>query len=558
MDTLDRRSFLQLAAMAAGAACGGTNAPVEDPRPNIVLIMADDMGFSDIGCYGGEVDTPHLDALAANGLRFRQFYNGARCCPTRASLITGLYAHQAGVGHMTGEYRKDGEIIPSYAGNLSKNSVTIAEALKPAGYTTIMSGKWHVTPSIDKEGDVPKQHNWPRQRGFEKFWGTILGAGSFYDPVTLASDNQHVEPDGENFYYTTAIGDHAIDFIDESPRDKPFFLYMPFTSPHWPLQAPADAVAKYKGRYDVGWDKIRETRRARMIEMGIVKEEWPLTERESVVPAWDDAPNKEWEARRMEVYAAQISIMDETIGRFVDHLGDRGQLDNTLIFFLADNGGCAEELSNSWNDALFFPKKTLDGARDVFHDNDPTIMPGPEETYQSYGFPWANVSNTPFRLYKHFVHEGGISSPLIVHWPAKLKSPGTWTDQHGHLIDIMASSLDAAGANYPSEYNGNAITPFEGKSLLPTVTDGAAVERDGIFWEHEGNRAVLAGKWKLVSKWSKPEDNRWELYDLEADRTETHDLAETHPDQVAELSAKWEAWADKVGVIEWRSWDRPS
>ena len=558
MDTLDRRSFLQLAAIAAGAACGGTNAPVEDPRPNIVLIMADDMGFSDIGCYGGEVDTPHLDALAANGLRFRRFYNGARCCPTRASLITGLYAHQAGVGHMTDAYRKNGEIIPSYAGDLSKNSVTIAEALKPVGYTTIMSGKWHVTPSIDKEGDVPKQHNWPRQRGFEKFWGTILGAGSFYDPVTLASDNEHVEPDGENFYYTTAIGDHAIDFIDESPRDKPFFLYMPFTSPHWPLQAPADAVAKYKGRYDVGWDKIRETRRARMIEMGIIKEEWPLTERESAVSAWDDAPNKEWEARRMEVYAAQISVMDETIGRFVDHLRDRGQLDNTLIFFLADNGGCAEELSNSWNDALFFPKKTLDGTRDVLHDNDPSIMPGPEETYQSYGYPWANVSNTPFRLYKHFVHEGGISSPLIVHWPAKLKNPGTWTDQHGHLIDIMASSLDAAGANYPSEFNGNAVTPFEGKSLLPTVTEGTPVERDGIFWEHEGNRAVLAGKWKLVSKWSKPEDNRWELYDLEADRTETHDLAEEHPEQVAELSAKWEAWADKVGVIEWRSWDRPS
>jgi arylsulfatase A-like enzyme len=544
--------------MAAGAACGGTNDPVEDPRPNIVLIMADDMGFSDIGCYGGEVDTPHLDALADNGLRFRQFYNGARCCPTRASLISGLYAHQAGVGHMTGQYRKDGEIIPSYAGDLSKNSVTIAEALKPAGYTTIMSGKWHVTPSIDKEGDVPKQHNWPRQRGFEKFWGTILGAGSFYDPVTLASDNQHVEPDGENFYYTTAIGDHAIDFIDESPGDKPFFLYMPFTSPHWPLHAPEEEVAKYKGRYDVGWDKIRETRRARMIEMGIIKEEWALTERESVVPAWDDAPNKEWEARRMEVYAAQISVMDETIGRFVDHLRDRGQLDNTLIFFLADNGGCAEELSNSWNDALFFPKKTLDGTRDVLHDNDPAIMPGPEETYQSYGFPWANVSNTPFRLYKHFVHEGGISSPLIVHWPEKLKNPGTWTDQHGHLIDIMASSLDAASAGYPTTYDGNAITPLEGKSLLPTITDGAAVERDGIFWEHEGNRAVLAGKWKLVSKWSKPEDNRWELYDLDVDRTETRDLAEEHPDQVAELSAKWQAWADKVGVIEWRSWDRPS
>ena len=562
MDTLNRRNFLKHAVAAAAApwaaaSCGSSDTAAEESRPNIVLIMADDMGFSDIGCYGGEVDTPHLDALAANGLRFRQFYNGARCCPTRASLLTGLYAHQAGVGHMTGQYRKNGEIIASYAGDLSKHGVTIAEALGAAGYATLMSGKWHVTPSIEKEGDTPRQHNWPRRRGFDRFWGTILGAGSFYDPVTLASDNRHVEPDGEDFYYTTAIGDHAIRFIDESPDDKPFFLYMPFTSPHWPLHAPEEAVAKYKGRYKMGWDKLRETRRARMIEMGVIAADWPLTARDPAVPAWEDAPHKEWEARRMEVYAAQISIMDETIGRLANHLRERGQLDNTLIFFLADNGGCAEELANSWGDQLFFPKKTLDGARDVRHENDPSIMPGPEETYQSYGIPWANVSNTPFRLYKHFVHEGGIASPLIVHWPAKLKNPGRWTDSQGHLIDIMASCLHASGAEYPSEYNGNAITPLEGKSLLPDITEEAAIERDALYWEHEGNRAVRSGKWKLVSKWSAPEKNRWELYDLEADRTETNDLARERPERVAELAAKWQSWADKVGVIEWRSWDRP-
>ena len=295
MDTLNRRNFLKHAVAAAAApwaaaSCGSSDTAAEESRPNIVLIMADDMGFSDIGCYGGEVDTPHLDALAANGLRFRQFYNGARCCPTRASLLTGLYAHQAGVGHMTGQYRKNGEIIASYAGDLSKHGVTIAEALGAAGYATLMSGKWHVTPSIEKEGDTPRQHNWPRRRGFDRFWGTILGAGSFYDPVTLASDNRHVEPDGEDFYYTTAIGDHAIRFIDESPDDKPFFLYMPFTSPHWPLHAPEEAVAKYKGRYKMGWDKLRETRRARMIEMGVIAADWPLTARDPAVPGLGGCP----------------------------------------------------------------------------------------------------------------------------------------------------------------------------------------------------------------------------------------------------------------------------
>ncbi len=557
MTNLDRRSFLKTLAAAAPAAalsCGET-APAGDSRPNIILIMADDMGFSDIGCYGGEVETPNLDALAANGLRFRQFYNGARCCPTRASLITGLYPHQAGVGHMTGQYRKDGEIIPSYQGDLNTQCMTIAEVMKTAGYTTLMSGKWHVTPSINADGEVPKQHNWPVNRGFDRFFGTILGAGSFYDPVTLARDDKYIDS-WEGFYYTTEIGKNAETFIEESPRDKPFFMYLPFTSPHWPLQAPEEAVAKYKGRYDKGWDALREERREHMIEMGIIDESWPLTPRDPAVPAWEDAEHKEWEARRMEVYAAQIDLMDQAIGGVVDKLSELEILDNTLIFFLADNGGCAEELDETWSMGYYFAVKTRDGQRDVQRVNDPNIMPGPEETYQSYGIPWANASNTPFRLYKHFVHEGGISSPLIVHWPDKLSNAGTWTDEQSHLIDIAATCADVGKADYPATFNGSAITPLEGKSLGPLITDGSRESHQAIYWEHEGNRAIRAGQWKLVSKWSEPENNEWELYDMEADRVEMHNVADDHPEVVDKMSGQWQAWADRVGVIEWRSWDR--
>ena len=563
---IDRRTFLKQAGMGAAAAaftasCGGAGPTASESgasKPNIVLIMADDMGFSDIGCYGGEISTPNLDALAANGVRFRNFYNAARCCPTRASLMTGLYPHQTGVGHMTGRYTKDGEVIPSYQGDLNTNCVTIAEALKPAGYTTLMSGKWHVTPAVDPDKVEPEKHNWPRQRGYDRFFGTILGAGSFYDPVTLTRENEPIEPETENFYYTTAIGDNAISFIEESPRDRPFFLYMSFTSPHWPLHAPEDAIAKYKGKYDMGWDTLREQRRKRMVDMGIIDESWPLTERDATVPPWEDVEHKEWQARRMEVYAAQVTVMDETIGRLVEKLRATDQLADTLMLFLADNGGCAEELDATWSAALYFPERTLDGERPVQRVNDPSVMPGPEETYQSYGVPWANASNTPFRLYKHYVHEGGIASPFIMHWPGRLKNPGTWTDEPGHLIDVMATCLDAAGRSYPSAFNGNAITPLEGISLVPVVEGGAAEDRDAIYWEHEGNRAIRSGKWKLVAKWRPPENNRWELYDLEADRVEMNDLSAENPELVKELSAKWDAWADKVGVIEWRSWDSAS
>ncbi len=524
-------------------------------RPNIIVTMADDMGFSDIGCYGGEINTPVLDSLAANGLRFRSFYNYARCCPTRASLVTGLYPHQAGVGHMMSEFRKDGEPIPSYMGNLNKSCVTFAEVLKSAGYTTLMSGKWHVTPAEGSGGKVDRS-NWPMQRGFDKFFGTIHGAGSFYDPASLTRGNEPEDP-GPDFYYTTAIGENASQFIgealDENP-DAPFFLYMPFTSPHWPLHAPEEAIAKYKGRYDMGWDALREERLQRMREMGVLDGTAGMSDRDPSQVPWEAAPDKEWQARRMEVYAAQIELMDEAIGQVVDTLRERGELDNTLILFLADNGGCAEEARETWK-ALHIPTETYAG-EPVAVGNNPEIMPGAEEDYQSYGIPWANVSNTPFRYYKHYVHEGGIASPLVAYWPAGITSKGGWTDHVGHLIDIMATCVDVGGATYPETYGGNAIQPMEGASLAPVFTgDAARGHPEGLYWEHEGNRAVRSGNWKLVSKWSQPEDGRWELYDLEQDRSELNDLAAEMPDKVAELVGMWDAWAERVGVIEWRSWD---
>jgi arylsulfatase len=510
-----------------------------------VILLADDMGFSDVGCYGGEIQTPNIDALAAGGLRFTQFYNTARCCPTRASLLTGLYPHQAGVGHMMGDYG-----LPGYRGSLNRQSVTIAEALKPAGYTTLMSGKWHVTPV---DGSTA---NWPRQRGFDRFFGTIHGAGSFYDPVTLARDNEPIAPEDQDFYYTDAIADNAVRFIEEAPRENPFFLYVPFTAPHWPLHAFEEDVAKYKGRYDAGWDALRAERHQRMIEMGIVEERWPLTERDEDAPAWEDTEHKEWQARRMEVYAAQVDALDRAIGRIMASLREAGLFDDTLVLFLADNGGCAEELSSaSWG--LHIPAETRDG-QPVMVGNNPEVMPGPEDTYQSYGLPWANASNTPFRRYKHWVHEGGIATPLIAHWPARVKQAGALTHQPGHLIDLMATCLDVAGAEYPAAFNGNDITALEGKTLTPIFDGGERDGHEAIYWEHEGNRAVRQGQWKLVSRYEHETGGEWELYDLDADRTETHDLVDEQPAKAAELVGLYEQWAERSLVVLWRSWELPA
>ena len=541
-------------AMAAAAAprslCG---AAAGSKAPNIILIMGDDMGFSDIGCYGSEIRTPSLDALAARGLRFSQFYNTARCCPTRASLMTGLYPHQAGIGHMMDDTGVDG-----YTGDLNDRCVTIAEVLRTAGYGTYLSGKWHVTRH--KNPDSPR-HNWPRQRGFDRYYGMLTGAGSFYDPPTLTLDNRPLPSPEGDYYFTDAVTDHAVAFVQEHRRTRPehpFFLYVAYTSPHWPLHAPAEDVARYRGRYDRGWDALRAERYQRMVERKIIRPDWAITDRDAGVEAWETVDHKEWHARRMEVYAAQIDRMDQGIGRLVRALEEDEALDRTLILFLADNGACAEELTADaeWVRRIT-PERTRAG-QPVHPGNDPAVMPGPETTYQSYGLPWANASNTPFREYKHWVHEGGISTPLIAHWPEGIHARGEWTPQVGHLVDIMATCVDVAGAHYPRTMRGQPITPMEGASLAPAFSGQAPSER-AVFFEHEGNRAVRLGRWKLVSRaeddpfaWWQHDDpgpGNWELYDMEADRTETNDLASERPDLVRSLAVLWQQWALRTDVL---------
>lgn len=535
--------------------------------PNIVLIMGDDMGYSDIGCYGSEIKTPSLDKLAANGLRFTQFYNTARCCPTRASLLTGLYPQQAGIGHMVNDRG-----TPAFRGDLSSNAVTIAEALKKSGYSTYMSGKWHVTPYVI---DNPDKHNWPKQRGFDRFFGMISGAGSLYDPRSLTEDNAYVAP-REDFYCTTDFTNYAVERIEEHENSNPFFLYLSYTAAHWPMHAPEEAVEKYKGRYDEGWDEMRKKRFERMKKIGLTKTEWELTPRDSLIQPWsENIPDKEWELANMETYAAMITLMDEGIGKVVEALKAKGELENTLIIYLQDNGACAEELK-------WVSKRTMEKDRAPLapgelqtemvpyftRDGKPIgIMkngwPGPPDGYTAYGRNWANVSNTPFREYKHWVHEGGISSPLIVHWPEKINPEttgiGGFRTEPAHLIDIMATCVDVGGDLYPTTFNGNEIPPMEGKSLVP-VFEGKRLERDAIYWEHEGNRAVRMGKWKLVSKankthsfvWDQINDlelENWELFDMENDRTEMHNLAPKHPGLVQKMAEMWSIWAKRTGIV---------
>ncbi|MDP1589341.1 MAG: arylsulfatase [Prosthecobacter sp.] len=550
------------------------------PRPNIIVIMCDDVGYSDIGCFGGEIETPNLDALAKGGVRFTQFYNTARCCPTRAALLTGLYAHQAGIGHMVDDWStKVGE---AYAGDLSKKSVTIAEALKTAGYSTYMTGKWHVTKKTKPEGEAEK-HNWPLQRGFDRFYGTIHGAGSFFDPNTLTRDNTYISPfaDAEyqpkEFYYTDAINDHAARFVTEhakSSPEKPFFMYMAPTAAHWPMHAKEADIAKYKGRYDAGYDSIRAARLEKMRRLGLLDERWKVTPQAG---DWSQVENKAWEARCMEVYAAMLDCMDQGIGRLVETLKKNGQYENTLILFLQDNGGCAEgmgrngphqpradkptlpALTNDYLQPDMIPKQTRDGFP---VRQGKGVMPGGADTYIGYGLNWANVSNTPFREYKHWEHEGGISTPLIAHWPAGINvnyignrtgkftrkaQGGPLNHEPAHLIDIMATCVDLAGANYPKEHAENTIQPMEGVSLAPVFKGGSLMRPQPLFWEHEGNRAIRSGEWKLVSK----HPGGWEIYNITTDRTEMNDLAAQQPERVKEMASQWDAWAKRVGVMPW-------
>ncbi len=550
------RMFILAVLLVSGALHGA--AP---QRPNIVLIMSDDMGYSDLGCYGSEIATPNLDALAAGGLRFTQFYNGARCCPTRASLLTGLYPHQAGMGFMVRRVE-----APGYRGDLSKQAVTIAEVLRAGGYRTAMAGKWHVAQSHTPRNVA----NWPLARGFEKFYGTIRGFGSFWDPETLTRQNAFITPENDpeykpkEYYYTDAISDNAVAFLRESAGTKdPFFLYVAYTAAHWPLQAPERDIAKYRGKYDGGYDAIRRARLERLKQLGLVDPQWAAT---PTIGKWDAVENKAWEARCMETYAAMIDNMDQGIGRIVAQLKQDGRLDNTLVLFLHDNGACAErngrqpvkqpapaDLRPLRADELQTknapPMQTRDG-RWVKGGTD--VMAGPADSYVGYGEAWANVANTPFREYKHWVHEGGISTPLIAHWPAGIGAPrrGKLETQPGHLIDIMATCVDLAGASYPAEFNGEKIKPLEGVSLAPAFAGRPLARKQPLFWEHESNRAVRDGKWKLVAM----EDKPWELYDVTTDRTEMRDLAAQQPEKVKELAAAWDAWAKRADVLPLGSW----
>ncbi|MBX9580019.1 MAG: arylsulfatase [Gemmataceae bacterium] len=545
------RTALLAALLAAG--------PATAAAPNVVVVLADDMGFSDLGCYGGEIATPHLDALAAGGVRFTQFTNTARCCPTRASLLTGLYPHQAGIGHMTDPNSDSGH--PGYRGELSRRTPTLAEALKPAGYRCYAAGKWHVTRHVGPDGPTD---NWPLGRGFDRFYGTITGAGSFYDPSTLTRDDRQVSAFADpgykpaEYYYTDAISDHAVRFLAGHAKahpDKPFLLYVAYTAAHWPMHAPAADVAAYRGKYAGGYGATRKARFEKAAKLGLIDP------KQGIAPQakdWEAVPDKAWEAAGMEVYAAMVSRMDRGIGAIVAELKRTGRLDDTLVLYLQDNGGCAEPVGRGKNkahpDGQRADKPTLPAmpadrlqvghtpaqTRDGFPVRQgPGVVPGPADTYVAYGEGWANVSNTPFRGYKHWVHEGGISTPLIAHWPAGIPADrrGGLVREPGHLIDIMATCRDLAGV--PAAPEGVSLRPaFGGKPL----------GRPGpLHWEHDGNKAVRAGDWKLVARHGRP----WELYDMTSDRVEARDLATAHPDRVKELAAGWDAWAARVGVRPW-------
>jgi len=540
-------------------------------RPNILIILADDLGYSDLGCYGSEIRTPNLDALATDGLRFTQFYNCARCCPARASLLTGLYPHQAGIGLMTSDRGASfpgagdqGEAFPGYRGSLNASCVTIAQVLKPAGYRTAAVGKWHVGDSVP-----------PTARGFDDFYGFIRGyAVDSWEPrmmIRLPEGKQQRTYAPGNFFATDAITDHALDFLaDMRKADAPWMLYVAYQAAHFPISSRPEDMTGYTSVYAQGWDKIREQRLARQKEIGLLSTGTPLTPRSRIPkpvaaqrmgsmtgdgnnPAWDTLPadRRADLTQRMSVYAGMVTGMDRNIGRLIADLRASGQLDNTLLFFLSDNGACAE-----WEPFGFEMAATPDpqpgtginqgtqGLPNKLYQGEELAQLGGPGTRPSYGSGWANACNTPWRLYKHYDHEGGISSPLIVHWPAGVKAKGEYRPQVGHLIDLMATCIDVAGAKYPSALDGHQLLPPEGISLAPAFAN-QPLDREYLAWEHEGNRAIREGKWKLVSL----AGAAWELYDMETDRVELHDLAVSEPQRVQEMSAKWQAWAQRTHVL---------
>ena len=518
-------------------------------KPNIIVILVDDMGYSDIGCFGAEIRTPNLDSLAEGGLRFSQMYNSARCCPSRAALLTGLNPHQAGIGHMVADLG-----VPEYQGYLKENAVTIAEALKADGYSTYMSGKWHVGGDYnlaDPNSWTPSAPNFPTptQRGFDRYFGILAGAGNFYFPKTLMAQDALVPlSDLDDFYLTDAISDNAVSMIGEAvAQDSPFFMYVAYTAPHWPLHAHEEDIARYEGQYRSGWEELRASRHEKLKGEGLVDEKWEISPRDVDSPPWDDVDDPDWQDIRMAVYAAQIDRVDQGVGRILTALRSAGADDNTLIMFLSDNGGCAEFLAE---DGVMPQPARYGGVNPdgnpVVVGNIPGLRPGGPQTFMSYDLPWANASNTPFRRFKRWTHEGGISTPFIMSWPARIREAGI-VHSPVHLIDIMSTCLDAAGASQPTERAGQQTIPIEGESMLPAIDRGDWARERPIVWEHEGSRAVRQGRWKLVSAIG----GGWELYDMELDRTELDDLYTRNRSKSRDLERIYEEWAERCGVLPW-------
>jgi arylsulfatase len=505
--------------------------PTDPRRPNVVLILADDLGFSDLGCYGGEIRTPNLDRLGRAGTRLSSFYNTARCSPSRASLLTGRHPHETGVGVLTEPQADQG----GYPGELRLDVPTSAEIFQTAGYATCLSGKWHLTGRTAEANET-----FPTRRGFDEFYGIIPGADDYFHPQHLWHGEERLDRPEGAYYLTDAVSDHAAGFVrDQAAQEKPFFLYLAYTAPHWPLHAAEEDVAVYEGVYEAGWDELRAARYERMLAEGVVDGNAGLSPRDPKQPAWADAPHKEWQARRMAVYAAQVEAMDRGIGRVLDQLRASGVEDETIVVFLSDNGACAEDLPPEHSPKFFQrqPSHTPDG-RPIRIGNRPEMVPGPDDTFASYGAAWANLSNTPFRFYKRWVHEGGIATPFIFSWPSGGLREGEFVRTPFQLTDILPTLTQAAGIDA-------AAGP--GTSMLDALRPGKASTAHPLFWEHIGNQAARDGKWKIVREADQP----WELYDVDRDRSELHDLAAEHPDVVASLTAKWQAWADGIGMVPW-------
>ncbi|WP_321375948.1 arylsulfatase [uncultured Draconibacterium sp.] len=510
----------------------GCKSDEKSGKPNIVIIMADDLGYSDIGCYGGEIQTPNLDGLAANGVRFSQFYNAARCCPTRASLLTGKYPHQVGL-NLNGQ-------------TLSRNAATIAEVLKENGYHTGMAGKWHLSQtkglpnheeqllwlSHRKDSSIfAPLETYPSNRGFEEHWGVIWGVVDYFDPFSLVHNEVAIKEVPDDFYMTDFVTDKSIDMVDEfSNDDKPFFLYVAHTAPHWPLHALPEDIAKYKGVYDEGWDVLREKRYHGLIEQGIVDPaNAPLAKNESG-KLWADCGRKEWEAKHMEAHAAMVDRLDQGIGRLIQKLKETGEYDNTVILFLADNGASPER---GYPPGFDRPGHNREGEEIVYGDFD---RPGGELTWGYLGDAWAGAINAPFRYWKKESYEGGNCTPFIVHWPDGLKGKENTINQGvGHVIDILPTCLELAEANYPLIVNGLETTPLEGNSIIPLLNEEITSTHGTLFWEHEGGKALRIGDWKI----SALSNGDWELFDMAVDRTETKNLASEMPEKVDEMVAVW-------------------